>query len=211
MGVNRDGAADTPKLSDGSFERLHFEGMSFDDRYKLLTGAVVPRPIAFVSSLNQDGSVNAAPFSSFMIASVEAGYLAFSVGPGDRVEKETLRNVRRTREFVINTVSQDLAQEVQFCGDEHPPGTQKIAVARLQLVASERIKTPRIANTKIQFECGLHRIVRFGDSNMIVGEVLLMHAERGLVRNGKIDPLEYAPLGRIAGRNYCFVREIISV
>ena len=77
--------------------------------------------------------------------------------------------------------------------------------------ASDRIKTPRIANTKIQFECGLHKIVRFGGSHMVVGEVLLMHAEKGLVRNGKIDPLEYAPLGRIAGRNYCSIHEIISV
>jgi flavin reductase (DIM6/NTAB) family NADH-FMN oxidoreductase RutF len=211
MDRNRDGAADAPKLSSGDFERLRFEGMTFADRYKLLTGAVVPRPIAFVSSLNHDGSVNAAPFSSFMIASIEAGYLAFSVGPGDAVEKETLRNVRRNQEFVINSVSEELAREVQFCGEEHAPGTQKIAVARLELIASERIKTPRIANTKIQFECGLHKIVRFGGSHMIVGEVLLMHAERGLVRNGKIDPLELAPLGRIAGRNYCSVREIISV
>jgi flavin reductase (DIM6/NTAB) family NADH-FMN oxidoreductase RutF len=211
MGGNRDSAADAPKLSSGDFEHLRFEGMTFADRYKILTGAVVPRPIAFVSSLNHDGSVNAAPFSSFMIASVEAGYLAFSVGPGDTAEKETLRNVRRSQEFVINTVSEELAREVQVCGEEHPPGTQKIAVARLQLIASERIKTPRIANTKIQFECRLHRIVRFGDSHMIVGEVLLMHAERGLVRNGKIDPIEFAPLGRIAGRNYCSVREIISV
>jgi len=211
MGRNRDHAADAPKLKISDFERLRFEGMTFAGRYKLLTGAIVPRPIAFVSSLNHDGSVNAAPFSSFMIASVEAGYLAFSIGPGDTVEKETLRNVRRTQEFVINTVSEELAKAVQFCRDEYPPGTQKIAVARLQLIASGRVKTPRIANTKIQFECGLHKIVRFGGSHMVVGEVLLMHAEKGLVRNGKIDPVEYAPLGRIAGRNYCSVREIISV
>jgi len=211
MGRGREGAGPAPRLGSGDFERIRFDGMGFADRYKILTGAVVPRPIAFVSSLNHDGTVNAAPFSSFMIASVEAGYLAFSVGPGEAVEKETLRNVRRMREFVINTASEELAKEVQLCGEEQPPGTQKIVLARLQLIASERIKTPRIANTKIQFECALHRIVRFGDSHMVVGEVLLMHAETGLVRNGKIDPLEYSPLGRIAGRNYCSVREIISV
>jgi flavin reductase (DIM6/NTAB) family NADH-FMN oxidoreductase RutF len=185
--------------------------MTFAERYRLLTGAIVPRPIAFVSSLNPDASVNAAPFSSFMIASVEAGYLAFSVGPSEAGEKHTLRNIRRVREFVINTVSEELASEVQLCGDEHPPGTEKVAAARLHLIASERIKTPRIAESRIQFECGLHRIVRFADSHMIVGEVLVMHAERMLLKNGKIDPLEYAPLGRIAGRNYCFVREVISV
>jgi flavin reductase (DIM6/NTAB) family NADH-FMN oxidoreductase RutF len=204
---------DLGEFKDGraEFEAIQLDGMRFEDRYRIFTGAVVPRPIAFVSSLNEDGTVNAAPFSSFMIASVEAGYLAFSVGPSDLEEKETLRNVRRLEEFVINTVSENLAQQVQFCGEHHPGVARKIDLAGLRLIPSECIKTPRIADTSIQFECRLHTILRFGDSHMVVGGVLLMHARSGLVRNGKIDPLEYAPLGRIAGRNYCAVRDIISV
>ena len=193
------------------FERVPLSEMKFDDRYKILAGTVIPRPIAFVSSLNEDGTINAAPFSSFMIASVEAGCLAFSIGPSAAEEKETLRNVRRMDEFVINMVSEELAEQVQLCGEQHPPNTRKIELAGLHLVPSECIKTPRIANTKIQFECRLHTILRFGESHMVVGEIILMHAMEGLVRNGKIDPLEYAPLGRIAGRNYCSVRDIRSV
>jgi flavin reductase (DIM6/NTAB) family NADH-FMN oxidoreductase RutF len=211
MARHNNGAVSAPTPGGAEFERIRFDGMKFADRYKIFTGAVVPRPIAFVSSLNDDGTVNAAPFSSFMIASVEAGYLAFSVGPSAVEEKETLRNVRRIGEFVINTVSEGLAEQVQLCGEQHPPKTRKVDLARLQLVPSECINTPRIADTNIQFECRLHTILRFGDSHMIVGEVLLMHAKAGLVKNGKIDPLEYAPLGRIAGRNYCSVRDIISV
>jgi flavin reductase (DIM6/NTAB) family NADH-FMN oxidoreductase RutF len=192
------------------FDRLELGGMSFDKRYRLLNGSIIPRPIAFISSLNSDGSVNVAPFSSFMIASVEAGYLAFSVGPSEQ-PKDTLLNVRRNREYVINTVPEELAQQVQLCGEEHPHGVQKIELARLTTVGSERIETPRIAESKIHFECKLHSILSFGDSHMVIGEIVLMHARRGIVQDGKIDPLNYGPLGRIAGRNYCSVRGLISV
>ena len=194
----------------GEFDRLELAGLSFDERYRLLNGSVIPRPIAFVSTLNEDGTVNAAPFSSFMIASVEAGYLAFSVGPSDR-PKYTLQNIQRNREFVINTVPQELAHQVQLCGEEQQPGVPKIELAGLRAMPSEKIDTPRIAESKIQFECKLHAILSFGDSHMVVGEIVLMHARNGVVRDGKIDPINYGPLGRIAGRNYCSVRDMISV
>lgn len=184
--------------------------MDFDARYKLLNGSVIPRPIAFVSTLNENGTLNAAPFSSFMIASVEAGYLAFSVGPSDR-PKGTLQNIERRREFVINTVPKELAHQVQICGEAQEEGVSKIELAGLHGVPSEKIATPRIAESKIHFECRLHDILTFAASRMVVGEIVMMHALDGVVRDGKIDPVNYGPLGRIAGRNYCSVRDIISV
>lgn len=194
----------------GEFDRLELAGLSFAERYRLLNGSVIPRPIAFVSTLNEDGTVNAAPFSSFMIASVEAGYLAFSIGPSER-PKYTLRNIHRNREFVINTVPQELARQVQLCGEEQQPGVPKIELAGLRAVPSEKIQTPRIAESKIQFECKLHVVLSFGESRVVIGEIVLMHARNGVVRDGKIDPINYGPLGRIAGRNYCGVRDLISV
>ena len=196
--------------SQGEFDRLDLDGLSFADRYRLLSGSVIPRPIALVSTLNSDGTVNAAPFSSFMIASVEAGYLAFSVGPSEK-PKRTLGNIERTQEFVINTVSQDLAHNVQLCGEEQAAGAVKIELAGLTAIRSHKISTARIAESKIQFECRLHAILAFAESRMIVGEVVMMHARSGLVRDGKIDAIEYGPLGRIAGRNYCTIRDLISV
>jgi flavin reductase (DIM6/NTAB) family NADH-FMN oxidoreductase RutF len=193
-----------------SFNRLELAGMGFEERYRLLNGSVIPRPIAFVSTLNEDASVNVAPFSSFMIASVEAGYLAFSVGPSDH-EKRTLSNIRIYGEYVINTVSEELAQQVQMCGEKLHAGAQKLQLAGLRTVESVHIRPPRIAESKIHFECKLHSILSFGQSHMVVGEVVIMHAREGIVQNGKIDPLNYRPLGRIAGRNYCHVRELISV
>jgi flavin reductase (DIM6/NTAB) family NADH-FMN oxidoreductase RutF len=196
--------------SQGEFDRLDLAGLSFADRYRLLSGSVIPRPIALVSTLNSDGTVNAAPFSSFMIVSVEAGYLAFSVGPSEK-PKRTLDNIERTQEFVINTVSQDLAHKVQLCGEEQEAGVVKIELAGLTAIPSEKIKPARIAESKIQFECRLHAILAFAESRLIVGEIMIMHARSGLVRDGKIDVVEYGPLGRIAGRAYCTIRDLISV
>jgi len=192
------------------FDRLDLSGLSFDERYRLLNGSIIPRPIAFVSTLNEDGTLNAAPFSSFMIASVEAGYLAFSVGPSDK-PKGTLENIERSKEFVINTVPEELAHQVQICGEVQEPGVSKMALAGLHAAPSEKVAAPRIAESKVHFECRLHTILSFAKSRMVVGEILLMHALEGVVRNGKIDPLNYGPLGRIAGRNYCSIRDIISV
>lgn len=194
-----------------AFERVELIGLEFSDRYKLFSGAVIPRPIAFVSTLSEDGSANIAPFSSFMIASVEAGLLAFSVGPAPQ-PKRTIQNIRRSREFVINMVHEDLVHQVQACGEDVPQRNGgKLSLVGLSVIESEIVSTPRIAETKIQFECRLHRINRFGESHMVVGEVVLMHVQRGLLQEGRIDPLKYGALGRIAGRNYCAVREIVSV
>jgi flavin reductase (DIM6/NTAB) family NADH-FMN oxidoreductase RutF len=192
------------------FDRLELAGRGFVERYRLLNGSVIPRPIAFVSTQNQDGTVNAAPFSSFMIVSVEAGLLAFSVGPSG-TPKSTLLNVRRNRAFVINTVPEELARQVQLCGEDQEPGVAKIELAGLRVLPSEKIETPRIAESKVQFECKLHSILQFGESHTVVGEIVLMHVRQDVMRDGKIDPLKYGPLGRIAGRNYCAVRDLISV
>jgi flavin reductase (DIM6/NTAB) family NADH-FMN oxidoreductase RutF len=192
------------------FEGFDLSGLDFAGRYRLLSSSIIPRPIAFVSTLNEDGTLNAAPFSSFMIASVEAALLAFSVGPSE-LPKGTLQNVMRNEEYVINTVPVELAREVQICGEDHAPGISKLASTSLHAVASRRIRTPRIRETKVQFECALHAILPFGQSRMVVGEVLVMHAREGLVRDGRIDVREYAPLGRIAGRTYCAITDLISV
>lgn len=195
------------------YERLTLDGLTRQQRYKLLTGSVIPRPIAFVTSLNEDGSINAAPFSQFIIIAADPGLLGFSVGPGPRGVKDTLRNVRRTGEFVINTVPEGLAEAVQLCADIVEPGVSELEAAKLTAVPSEQVAPPRVAETKIQFECRLERIVEFDNAPnaLVVGRVLLMHARRGLVTDYRVDAAALGMLGRIGGRNYCRVREFISV
>lgn len=184
--------------------------MTFGERYRLLNGSIIPRPIAFVSTRNEDGTVNAAPFSSFMIASVEAGYLAFSIGPREK-PKMTLLNIEREHEYVINTVPEELARQVQICGEDQERTGAKAALARLRLLPSETIATPRLADCKVQFECRLHSILPFGESRMVIGAVALMHVQSDVMQDGKIDVLKYGALGRIAGRSYCTVRNLVSV
>lgn len=183
------------------------------ERYKLFMGSVIPRPIAFVCSQNDAGKTNVAPFSNFMVISAGASLLAFSVGSeaaaGDK-EKDTLHNVRQRGEFVINTVPVGLAAQVQKCSETYPPEVSEAEATGLTLIPSEKIATPRVAGTRIQFECRLHSIVPFGGPHLIVGQVLLMHAETGLVKDYKIDPQHYQPLGRIGGRTYCRLGELIQ-
>jgi flavin reductase (DIM6/NTAB) family NADH-FMN oxidoreductase RutF len=196
------------------YDRLELDGLTRQERYKLLTGSVIPRPIAFVTTLNADGGINAAPFSQFIIIAADPGLLGFSIGPGlARRAKDTLVNVRRTGEFVINTVPEELALAVQMCADNEVPGENELDLAGLTTVPSEKVAPPRVAETLIQFECGLERIVELGNApnSLVVGRIVLMHARHGLVDNHRVDAAACRMLGRIGGRSYCRVREFIAV
>ena len=202
-----------PKAEEAAgFDRLPLDGLSRQQRYKLLTGSVVPRPIAFVTTLNDNGSINAAPFSQFIIIAVDPGLLGFSVGPIPGRDKDTLINVRRTGEFVINTVTEELAAIVQFCADHNVPGESELQLSGLTLLPSEFVTSPRVAESPIQFECRLERIVEFGDgpNSLVVGRVILMHARSGIIHDHKVDAGLCRMLGRIGGRTYCRVREFIK-
>ena len=197
--------------ADDAYEAIEPQEFPYPLRYKLFTGSVVPRPIAFVTTRHTDGHINAAPFSQFIIIAVEPGLLGFSVGPSQRGEKDTLANVRKHPEFVINCVSEPLAEQVQICSEDFPPQVSEVNETGLHLLSSERIAVPRIAESPIQFECKLHSITPFGASHLVVGSVVLMHAVKGLVTDCRVDLQAYAPLGRIAGRNYCKIRDVIAV
>jgi flavin reductase (DIM6/NTAB) family NADH-FMN oxidoreductase RutF len=190
------------------------ETLSHAERYRMLTGTVIPRPIAFVTTLGLGGVVNAAPFSQFVIIAVDPPLLGFVVGERDTGPKDTLVNALREKEFVINTVPEDMAAAVQLCAEDVPPEISEPEMAGLSLAASTIIRTPRLAAAKVQFECRLHQRITFGrrTATLVVGEVVLVHHAAGLIqRDGKVDPDAYAPLGRIAGRNYCRLSDRFSV
>lgn len=196
-----------------AFDRVDLATLSRAERYKLLTGAVIPRPIAFVTSLGPDGTVNAAPFSQFIILAVDPGLLGISVGPRPGGPKDTLVNIRRSGEFVINMVPEGWEEAVQVASEDHPADRSEVELLGLKTLPSTQIAPPRLADSKIQFECHLDQIVPFGDApnSLIVGRVVAMHIRCGLAADCKIDPKAYSPIARIGGRNYVRLGDIVKV
>jgi flavin reductase (DIM6/NTAB) family NADH-FMN oxidoreductase RutF len=195
-----------------TFEPIDLANLAHEARYKFLMASVIPRPIALVTTLGAEGVVNAAPFSSFVVLSVDPPLLGISVAPReDGALKDTSRLVQASGEFVIHTVDTAMARAVQLCSEPLGPEHSEIDHAGLSLVPSLKVRPPRIAEAPVHFECRLHRIEHFGNrrSALIVGEVVQVHARSGLVRGHHVDPLEADILGRIGGGAYCTTTGII--
>lgn len=182
------------------------------DTYKLLVGSVVPRPIAFVSSMDADGVRNLAPFSFFTVASANPPIVCFCpmVRPpnakGLASSKDTLRNVVATREFVLNIVSEDFAAQMNACSAELPPEVDEFEVSGLTPLASEVVRPPRVAESHIHMECRLAQVVHVSTEplggSLVLGEVLRFHIRESLLDNFRIDPDQLHAIGRMAGSTY---------
>ncbi len=195
------------------FDLVDLSTLSRAERYKLLTGAVIPRPIAFVTTLGPGGIVNAAPFSQFVILAVDPGLLGVSIGPRLGGPKDTLVNIEASREFVINMVPEGWEQAVQTASEDHPPDVSEVELLGFETMPSLRVRPPRLAGSKIQFECELDQILHFGDApnSLIVGKVVAMHIKSGLATDCRIDPKAYLPVARIGGRNYVRLGDVVEV
>jgi len=195
------------------FDHVDLSTLTRAERYKLLTGAVIPRPIAFVTSIGPNGIVNAAPFSQFVILAVDPGLLGVSIGPRPGGPKDTLVNVEASREFVINMVPEGWEQRVQDASADHAPDVSEVDLLGFETMPSLHVKPPRLLGSKIQFECRLQQILHFGDApnSLIVGQVVAMHIRSGLATDCKIDPKAYSPIARIGGRNYVRLGDIVEV
>lgn len=170
--------------------------------YKLLTGAVVPRPIAWVSSRSHEGVLNLAPFSFFTVASREPPMLAISIGPrtgGEDYAKDTLTNLRESQEFVINMVSLSLANAMHETAINYPPEVDEFTRAGVTPAPCEVVNTPRVAEAKISMECTVEHMLRLGSDYLVVGRMHRYHIEDALLANGRIDQQALDPLGRMAG------------
>jgi len=179
------------------------------DVYKLLIGAVVPRPIAFVSTVGTNNLRNVAPFSFFTVASSNPPVVVFcsSVPGRDRAMKDTLRNVLDTREFVVNIVSEDFAAQMNECSATVPPEVDEFALSGLTPAPSDLVKPPRVAESQVQMECRLLQVVTVSEKPMggslVLGEVLRFHVADNVVSNFQIDPEKLRAIGRMAGVTYC--------
>ena len=181
--------------------------------YRLITGVVVPRPIAWVTSLSATGVLNLAPFSAFMFVSPKPPMLAISVGRKGNVYKDTAQNILNNEEYVVHIADSSLMKAVHESSTEHPPDVSEVEELRLSTLPGERIKVPRLAAAPIAMECRFRQCLEFGEtrSRLIVGEVLVFHIRDGLLNNGKIETEALDPIARIAGPRYARLGEIVTL
>lgn len=177
------------------------------ERYRLLIGSVVPRPIALVTTRDEQGVPNAAPFSFFNCFSHDPPIVA--LGMELRAEgglKDTVRIIRATREFVVNLVSEEIAERMNICAVDFPEGLNELTEADLTAVPSSVVKPPRIKESPVNMECKLIEELRFGDGgkrSIVLGEVLRFHIRDDvLTPRGHIDLNQMKPVGRLAGSGY---------
>ena len=177
------------------------------DVAKLLTGAVLPRPIAFVSTLSAQGVLNLAPFSYFPVASSNPPVICFApIVRRDGTKKDTLLNIEATGEFVVNVVSEDFARQMNLCSSDYPPEVDEFAVSGLTPFPSDVVKPPRVKESRLSMECRLVRIVHIsakpGGGSLVLGEVVRFHLDDSIVSNDAIDPDKLRPVGRMGGPTY---------
>jgi len=151
-------------------------GQDASRAYKLLASVVVPRPIAWVTSQDEQGRLNAAPFSFFNLMGASPLILAINVADLlDGSPKDTRANITATKEFVVNLVHRDIAEKMNVGAIDFPPGISELSAAGLTTVESTKISVPRIAESRVQIECTLADIVHIGDNHIIIGKIVYLH------------------------------------
>lgn len=188
---------------------LNPKDLHYKDCYKLLIGSVLPRPIAWVSTKGSNGVYNVAPFSFFTVVCPNPPTITFcpNIRSLNGIEKDTLRNIRETGEFVVNIVTETLAQAMNITSTELPADVSEFERANLTPAPSKLIDAPRITESPINFECKLSQIVTIGESlgqgSLIIGEVVYFHiADHVYTADYKIDIEQLAPIARLSGMGY---------
>ena len=190
---------------------LELAELSAHERYKVLIGLVIPRPIAWVSTWSENGVANCAPFSFFNVISEEPPLCILSFNNrADGAMKHTLKNIRRTGEFVVNLADEGTANAMHASAAEIPEGESEFARAGLAPAPAKMVKHPRIAEAAASLECRLERRIEFGpERELVVGAILLVHARDGIIdpASKRISEERYRPVGRLFANRYCTTRQ----
>lgn len=188
----------------------------FGDNYKFVIGSILPRPIAVVSTLNEDGSNNVAPFSFFTGVSAKPMIVAFCplIRTSTGEKKDTVINIEREKEFVINFVTEENADLINDTSAELKYGEDEFKYAGLTPIDSEVVKARRVKESPIHFECKLRDILSYGDKpgagTLITGEVVRVHIDERIYDNGRIITKEFKPMGRGAGNDWFKTDSIVE-
>lgn len=199
---------------------FHLADLARKQRYKLIAGAIVPRPIALITTRNADGSVNAAPFSAFNYMSEDPPLVAIGlqVHPdGSEREgqpKDTAANIARTGEFVVNIADEPMLPDLVDCAIDFPPGDSEVERLGLPLEPSLHIDPPRLAAAPFAFECRRKVALDFGPfRTIVIGEVIGVHAREGILDPAtlNVDLEAFRPVGRLTGAWYAYQRDRVNI
>lgn len=192
--------------------------LSGSQNYKLMTGAIIPRPIGWISTVSPNGIHNLAPYSFFNAMAGDPPHVAFSSGYPSGRAKDSLANLLASGEFVANLVNEATAEQMNLTATELPPEVDEFVFAGVTAVSSDRISAPRVKESMVSFECNVVHTYNIEQDNgevastIVIGKVLLMHIDDSiLLPNEKIDPLAFKPIGRLAGGMYTRVNDLFEM
>ncbi|MFZ0955553.1 MAG: flavin reductase family protein [Candidatus Sulfotelmatobacter sp.] len=188
--------------------------LPYSEFYNILISSVVPRPIAWVSTVSAAGQPNLAPFSFFNAVCADPPLLAFAPGLRRRKQgeanhgepKDTLRNIRETKEFVVNMVTHELAEAMNLTSGEYDASVNEFELAKLTPHPSIIVRPPRVAESPVSFECKLHQILDFSprptSSSLVIGQIVSIHIDDAHLKEGKLDRNSLDLIGRMGGMQY---------
>jgi len=190
---------------------------NFADNYKILIGSVVPRPIAVISTKNDDGTNNVAPFSFFTVVSAKPMIIAFCpmIRTSTGKQKDTPINILKNKEFVINFVHEDIVEKINQTSMELSYGEDEFTISGLTPIDSIKVSPKRIKESLIQFECIFRDNLSYGDTpgsgQIITGEVVHIHIAEEIFENGKINTKKFRPVGRGAGNDWIRCTDVFEL
>ena len=194
---------------------MRIDPKNFEGFNRVLTGVVVPRPIAFVSSVSSDGIVNLAPFSFFNAMAYDPATIVLGISRSAGWKaKDTLANIEATGEFVVSVVVDDIAEAMNSTAAEFPTDVDEFKIADLTQKPAELVSAPLVSESPVNMECKLIQIVEIGDGTnhgIVIGQILLMHVRDDIINGHRINHQRLRPVGRLAGNMYCKTDDVYEM
>lgn len=184
--------------------------------HHLIMDSVLPRPIAFVSTVSVNHINNVAPISCFVPICLKPTLLGVGISTTrEGRKKDTINNIEATWDFVVNVVTEEMAEQMNQASYPYPPEVSEFQKCRLTPVKADLVKSPLIGESPVNIECRVHHILEFGEglrrTHFVIGEVLLVHVRDELYVNGEIDLTKLKVIGRLGGDYYCHIRDFFKM
>ncbi|MBU4610259.1 flavin reductase family protein [Achromobacter sp. GG226] len=199
-------------MAEPQFSCVDGAQLDTETAYRLLVGSVVPRPVAWITTIDTDGRVNAAPFSSYNYVATSPPMLAVNIAlrPSDGAIKDTARNIALTREFVVNVATESTMELAHRSAEEYPPHVSEAEALGLELLPSRHVRAPRLAASPIHMECRLDQAVVLGRgvNTLYIGEVVAFHLSHEVFDGRRVDAEKLRPIARLGGPFYAGLGEI---